>query len=150
MKQLYIQTVKLEKDILIVTSPHEKPEQLCSALIKNGLSATPTPNVETAFEILKSHVTAFLLLDIGLDGAIPFLEKVMATFYVPPPYILTINAFNCSLEQADARNLGADACIEKPLDIEEALAVINAVLRRADRLARPMPLHTAPNIEQGT
>ena len=37
--------------------------------------------------------------------------------------------------------------MEKPLDLEEVLAVINAVIRRAERLAKPKPLHAAPPIE---
>lgn len=104
-------------------------------------------DVQTAFETLKLHNTEFLLLDLDLEGAIPFLEKVVETFYDPPPYILAADAFPCSLSQAETLNLGADACVEKPLDLEEVLAIINAVLRRAERLVRPGPLRTTPAVE---
>lgn len=106
-------------------------------------------DVQTAFESLKSHNTSFLLLDLDLEGAMLFLEKVVETFYNPPPYILAADAFPCSLSQAEILNLGADACLEKPLDVEEVAAKINAVLRRAERLAKPAPLHTIPAIEHG-
>lgn len=92
----------------------------------------------------------FLLLDIHLDGAISFIEKVVATFYDPPPYILAANVFNCSLEKSEILNLGADVCLEKPFDHQEILAILNAVLRRADRLAHPKPFYPSPKIERGT
>lgn len=103
--------------------------------------------MQTALETLKLHNAAFLLLDLDLEGAISFLEKAVETFYDPPPYILAADAFPCSLSQAEMLNLGADACLEKPLDMEEVAAKINAVLRRAERLARPGPLHGTPPIK---
>lgn len=137
----------IKQDILIVLSPKENPEQLSSMLASHGFTATTAQNVQTAFEYLNSHISAFLLLDLDLEGSIPFLEKVIDTFYDPPPYILAVDFFPCSQSQADILNLGADACLEKPLDLEEALAVINAVIRRAERLAGPKPLSTTPPIE---
>ena len=130
--------------------PTENPEALCSLLSRHGLSCVVVQNVHAAFEELKAHASTFLLLSLELEESIPFLKKVVDTFYNPPPYIIVVDAFSCSREQADMLNLGADTCLEKPLDLEEALAVINAVLRRAERLARPKPLRTAPHIHHGT
>jgi len=121
----------IKQDILIVLSPKENPEQLSSMLAIHGFTATTAQNVQTAFDYLNSHISAFLVLDLDLEGAIPFLEKVIDTFYDPPPYILAVYFFPCSQSQADILNLGADACLEKPIDLAEVLAVINAVLRRA-------------------
>lgn len=128
-------------------APKENPESLYSTLTYHGFTVTTAQNVHTAFEYLNSHISAFLVLDLDLEGAIPFLEKVIDTYYDPPPYILAVDFFPCSQSQADILNLGADACLEKPLDLEEVLAVINAVLRRAERLSKPKPLHTMPRIE---
>lgn len=118
-------------------------------LTDHGLTTTLVQDLKAAYEYLNAHISAFLLLDLDLEGATPFLEKVIDTFYDPPPYILAAAFFPCSQSQADILNLGADACLEKPLDLEEVLAVINAVIRRADRLARPKPFHAAPSIEHG-
>ena len=120
---------------------------MSSMLTNHGFTVTTAQNLQTAFDYLNLHISAFLLLDLDLEGAIPFLEKVIDTFYDPPPYILAVDFFPCSQSQADILNLGADACLEKPLDLEEVLAVINAVIRRAERLARPKPLCTTPPIE---
>lgn len=131
-------------------SPKEHPEKLCALLNRHGLSCISVQTVQAALENLNAQVSAFLLLSLGLEGAIPFLKKVVTTFYDPPPYIIAIDAFSCSREQADMLNLGADACLEKPLDLGKALAIINAVLRRADRLDHPKPLRTNPQFDRGT
>lgn len=130
-------------------APKDSPESLCAMLTDHGLTTTLVQDLKAAYEYLNAHISAFLLLDLDLEGATPFLEKVIDTFYDPPPYILAAAFFPCSQSQADILNLGADACLEKPLDLEEVLAVINAVIRRADRLARPKPFHAAPSIEHG-
>lgn len=132
---------------MIVLSPKENPELLSSMLTDHGFTVTTAQNLQTAFEYLNAHISAFLVLDLDLEGAVPFLEKVINTFYDPPPYILAVDFFPCSQSQADILNLGADSCLEKPLDLEEVLAVINAVLRRAERLSKPKPLHAMPRIE---
>ncbi len=139
----------MKLDVLIVLSPTDNAEKLCMMLTNYGFTVTLTQDIASAFEKLKSNINSFLLLDIDLEGAIPFLQKVVTTFYDPPPYILAVDYFPCSQSQADILNRGADTCLEKPLDLEEVLAVINAVIRRADRLARPKPLHAAPPIEHG-
>lgn len=128
-------------------SPKDTPENVCKILTDHGFVATSTQNIQTALERLNSHLSSFLLLGLDIEGAIPFLEKVVDTFYDPPPYILAADFFPCSRSQADTLNLGADACLEKPLDMEEVLTVINAVLRRTQRLIRPGPLHITPPIK---
>ena len=66
----------IKQDILIVLSPKENPEQLSSMLASHGFTATTAQNVQTAFEYLNSHISAFLLLDLDFEGAISFLEQV--------------------------------------------------------------------------
>ena len=127
----------------------ELPGQLCEVLNKNKLSTAIVRGVETAFEHLQSSISTFLLLDFDLEGAVPFIKKVLSTFYDPPPYIIAIDRYPCSMAHTEVLNLGADACLEKPLDIEEVLAVINAVLRRTERLAHPKPLAPAPPVDRG-
>ena len=127
----------------------ELPGQLCEVLNKNKLSTAIVRGVETAFEHLQSSISTFLLLDFDLEGAVPFIKKVLSTFYDPPPYIIAIGHYPCSMAHAEVLNLGADTCLEKPLDIEEVLAVINAVLRRTERLAHPKPLAPAPPVDRG-
>lgn len=142
--------IYINQDILLVMSLEEHPERLCAVLKKSGLSTTLAQNVQAAFEYLQSSTCTFILLDLDLEGALPFLEKTMVAFYDPPPYILAADHYPCSLAQAETLNLGIDICLEKPLDVEKVLAVINAVLRRADRLAHPKPIRSTSKIEPST
>lgn len=137
----------ITQDILIVMSPKEYPEQLSAMLADYGLKVLFAQNVQAAIENLKTHISTFVLLDLDIEESISFLKRTVETFYNPPPYILAVDYFPCSQSQADILNLGADTCLEKPLDMKEVLAVINAVLRRTERLAEPKPLHAAPPIE---
>ena len=141
---------KINRNILLILSPKEQPVVLCTALKKHGFFTSIATSVYTAFEYLLSHSYAFLLLDFDLNRAFPFLAKTMAAFLDPPPYILAADRYSCSLARTEILDLGVDICIEKPLDAEEVCAVISAVLRRANRLAHPRPLHSAKQIERGT
>lgn len=107
-------------------------------------------DAQAAFGKLQEHISAFLVLDLNLVDAVHLLKKVVATFYEPLPYIIAVDSFSCSMAQADMLNLGVDVCIEKPLDVQEVIAVINAALRRADRLARPKPFRAVQPIDRGT
>lgn len=101
--------------------------------------------MEKAARILEVRSTAFVLLDMELEGAETFLDAVSTSFYDPPPYlIVTIASFE-SVARTAALNHGADICLIKPLDAQEILAVINAVLRRSTRFTRG-PVKLAPCI----
>ena len=109
---------------------------MCSALSYNGIPNTLVTNVKNAVRCLESCNTAFLLLDLELEGAEAFLDDVAAGFCNPPPYLLVLSTFPDSAARIEILNRGADICLEKPLDTQEVLAVINAVLRRSTRFVR--------------
>ena len=54
----------------------------------------------------------------------------------PLPYIIIADTFPDGAARAAVLNHGADACVETPLIADEVLAIVNAVLRREQRLAR--------------
>lgn len=138
------------KDILIVLSRKDQPELVCAVLAHHGITATHAEDVQKAILSMESHINAFLLLDLNLEGADSFLELVVNTFRDPPPYLLAADAFSNSAARVEALNLGADACLEKPVDAEEVLAIVNAALRRAERIAKLQPpLQPTPLIEYG-
>ena len=84
-----------------VLAPKESPESLFAMLTDHGLTTTLVQDFQAAFEYLNIHISTFLLLDLNLEGAIPFLEKGINTFYDLPPYILAVDYFPCSQSQAD-------------------------------------------------
>lgn len=101
--------------------------------------------MEKAARILEVRSTAFVLLDMELEGAETFLDAVATSFYDPPPYLIVTIASLESAARTAALNHGADICLIKPLDAQEILAVINAVLRRSTRFTRG-PVKLAPCI----
>lgn len=115
-------------------SRKNQPELVCAVLAHHGISATLAEDIKEAILRLESRTSAFLLLDLDLDGADLFLDTIVATFYDPPPYLLVANNYPGSIERADTLNRGADVCLEKPVDADEVVAVINASLRRAARM----------------
>ena len=119
-----------------------------SVLSDNGIPNTLVSDVKKAVRSLQSRSTAFLLLDLELEGAEAFLDEVAAGFYNPPPYLLVISTFPDSTARSKVMNRGADACLEKPLDSHEVLAVINAALRRSSRFVKG-PEKLAPCLVRG-
>lgn len=140
----------MNQDILIVLSRKDQPELVCAVLAHHGITATLTEDVQNAIFSMETHINAFLLLDLDLEGANSFLELVMNNFRDPPPYLLAVDAFSDASARVKALNSGADACLDKPVDAEEVLAHINAALRRAERLTQLQPpIQPAPVITHG-
>lgn len=102
-------------------------------------------DMKEAIQRLEASTSAFLLLDLDLDGADLFLDAIVMNFYDPPPYLLVVDNYSGSAERTNTLNRGADVCLEKPVDADEVAAVINAVFRRALRMQRK-GLKTAPCI----
>jgi len=123
-------------------------DEVCSALSDNGIPNTFVTDVKKAIRCLESRSTAFLLLDLELEGAETFLDEVAAGFYNPPPYLLVVSTFPDSVARSKVMNRGADICLDKPLDTQEILAIINAVLRRSSRFVKG-PEKLAPCLVRG-
>lgn len=138
----------INQDILIVLAHKDQPELVCAVLAHHGISATLAKDVQSAIQRLESHTDAFLLLDLDLEGADLFLDAVIPRFNDPPPMLLVTDEFSDSADRANTLNRGADVCLEKPVDPNEVLAVVNAALRRALRLQRKA-IHLAPRITHG-
>jgi len=140
----------MEQDILIVLSRKDQPELVCAVLAHHGITATLAGDVQNAIHSMESHINAFLLIDLDLEGADSFLKFIANSFRDPPPYLLAVDAFADSSARVKALNSGADACLEKPVDAEEVLAIIDAALRWAEQTALlRSPLQPVPRIERG-
>lgn len=140
----------MNTDILVVLSRKDQPELVCAVLAHHGISATIAENVQNAILSMEAHTNAFLLLDYDLEGADSFIGRITNNNTDPPPYLLAADTFSDASARAQALNSGVDACLEKPVDAQEVLALINAVLRRAERQALThAPLQPVAIIEYG-
>ena len=90
---------------------------------------------EEALEILAANKIDLLLTDIRMpvmDG-ISLVKKIRTI--VPRPRVILVTGFNESVLH-DASKLGVDAIVEKPLDRDELLRVLQDCLEDVDRLDR--------------
>ena len=73
--------ILIRQDILIVLSDSTQRDILRDALTHSGIDVTLAEDVRQAVRSLKLQVTAFLLLDLSLDGANLFLDEIVGTYY---------------------------------------------------------------------
>lgn len=126
----------MKQDIVLISPLTEQSTKICEALRFAGMDVSQCANVDSAKAGLLQHSPAFLLLDIGLEGAKGFLQDISRGMLSPPPYILAAGTFFSASECIAILDWGADAYINKPISADEIGAVINAVLRRERRIAR--------------
>ncbi len=85
---------------------------------------------EQALELIQAHALDLALLDLLLPGMDGFTvcQRIRACSAVP---IIIVTACGRDQDKVQALDLGADDYLTKPFNLEELLARIRAVLRRA-------------------
>lgn len=87
-------------------------------------------NINDAEVGLEKISPTFILLDFDIRGANSLLEIVLHSFCRTRPFIIAaVSHFNRPARIAALRK-GADACVEKPVNVDEVQAVIEAAQRR--------------------
>ncbi len=124
----------MKQSILIYSYDLEHTESAYNDLTKQDISVTVVTNRLDAFSALISSIPDFLWIDLNPDAARIFLTEIMDQFLHPPPYIILTSSFTGSTDRAELLDHGADACVEMPVDLCEILAILNAVLRREEKL----------------
>lgn len=124
----------MNRNILIYTSHAESAERAYAALTEHGISVVVATSEQDALSVVFSYTPAFLWIDLDINAARSFLSKIVRSFLHPPPYIVLTSSFSDSTDRADMLDHGADACVESPVDLREISAILNAVLRREERL----------------
>lgn len=122
---------------MLVCSRKEYFNDLQNVLIESDMSVTQSEGTQNAMVSIIQHSPAFLFLDFDVEDAASFLQKVSSSILLRPiPYILIADTFSRGRDRAAMFDLGADACIEKPIDPAEVSALIHAVLRREQKITR--------------
>ena len=126
----------MEQDLVLVCRKTEYNIHVCDFLRDHHIDTAIIENIENLKAELSSYSPAFLLLDFGNKGNKILLSKLFINAMRPLPYIIIADTFPAGAARAAVLNHGADACVETPLIADEVLAIVNAVLRREQRLAR--------------
>jgi two-component system, OmpR family, KDP operon response regulator KdpE len=117
--------------ILIVAAEPQVRRTLRTALVAQGFEVDDARTGETAVEKLREAPPDVVLLDLktpGLGG-IAACREIRASSDVP---IIVASVTNSRESRTVALEAGADQFIAKPFGVEELLACIRAVKRRAD------------------
>lgn len=101
---------------MLVCFQTESLNELQNVLVQSEMVVMQSEGTQNAMVSMAQYTPAFLLLDFDMDDAASFLQEVSTSiFFRPPPYILIAATFAQSPNRATILDLGADACIEKPI-----------------------------------
>ena len=134
--QLRIGTDVMKQDIVLVCRKTEHTIHVCDFLRDHHIDSAIIEDAVDLWAGLSSCNPAFLLLDFSNKGNEILFSRLSISAMRPLPYIIIADAFPNGAARAAVLNRGVDACVETPLIADEVLAVINAVLRREQRIAR--------------
>lgn len=117
--------------ILVVEDDRELNRSVCSHLTRNGYEAVGCLNAHDAYDALYEHIFDLILSDImmpDVDG-FEFAETVRSlNEHIP---ILFVTARDDLASKQRGFRAGVDDYMTKPVDLDELLLHIGALLRRA-------------------
>ena len=138
----------MKQTIMVICNQAENQVELQATLAQAELAVTQANQTHDAMEVIAELNPGFIFLDFDVDNSLDFLQFISnSSHFTPPPYMLIASTFFDGPDQAEVYSLGADACIVKPIDPKEVVALINAVLRREQKIARLGSQRLLPCIE---
>jgi len=124
--------------VLVVDDEEDVRSTLCEFLGEHGFAAVEAADGEEALAKSFTEKPDLILLDLRLpkvDGyqVCQTLKGNPITSVIP---IIMVTALNATPQKVMGMEYGADDYIEKPFDLEELLARIRMVMRRAQAVAQ--------------
>lgn len=122
----------MKRDRVLVVDDEEQIRQaLQRALRARGYTVTTAADGEDALAEVDRFVPHLIVLDLNLPGIDGFevCRRVRAWSDVP---VLILSVREDELDKVEALDLGADDYLTKPFGIDEFLARVRALLRRAE------------------
>lgn len=118
-------------EVLVVEDDQRLRQLICTVLMKNGYSVTGTENGEAALEVLDRKYIDIIISDIMMSGMDGYeLIKTLRESNCNLP-ILIITAKERFNDKQKGFLCGADDYMVKPIDINEMVLRVGALLRRA-------------------
>ncbi len=117
--------------ILVVEDDRDLNRTVCSYLSQNGFGTTGCLDAESAYDALYENVYDMIISDImmpGTDG-FEFARTVRSTSKDIP--IMFMTAKDDIMSKEKGYRIGIDDYMVKPVDLDEMLLRIGAILRRA-------------------
>ena len=120
----------MESRVLVVDDDPQMLRAVSGALRARGHEVHTAPNGETALELLAAHDVDSVLLDLGLPGidGVEVIRRLRSWSETP---VIVISVRDAQDQKVAALDAGADDYVTKPFGIQELLARMRAVGRRA-------------------
>lgn len=117
--------------ILVVEDDADLQNLFCKTLIRNNYQAYGAKNVQHALNILEKEYIDLIISDVMMPGTngFDFVRQLRESRIEIP--VLIITAKGDIMDKQYGFNAGADDYMVKPIDINEMLLRVNALLRRA-------------------
>jgi two-component system KDP operon response regulator KdpE len=127
------------RSVLVVDDDEQILRALRTSLRARGFDVATAPNGETALDQLASAVPDLVILDLGLPGidGREVIERLRGWTEVP---VIVLSVRDSHAEKVAALDSGADDYVTKPFSIDELLARMRAVRRRASGTEAPSVL----------
>ena len=129
--------------VLVVDDDPQILRAVRTSLHARGYEVTTAPNGETALDLLAGDTPDIVLLDLGLPGigGLEVLQKARGWTNVP---VIVLTVVEAQAQKVAALDAGADDYLTKPFVMEELLARMRAVARRAAATESAPVLHFGP------
>nr|WP_088893956.1 response regulator [Leptolyngbya ohadii] len=139
--------------VLLVESDEKTSATLTLALTNRQFSVDVTSDSQTAVRMVQTYNYDLLVLDAELPGdGISLCRTLRSQNYQMP--ILLLTEREGSRKRVIGLNAGADDCLDKPFDLTEFIARVQALLRRRQVNFTPMlnwgALQLLPDLRQVT
>lgn len=118
-------------NILVVEDDHNQNRLICAALRQNGYNAISASDGKRALELLDREQVDLVITDImmpAMDGY-QLTDALRGANYTMP--ILIVSAKEAFEDKRRGFMLGVDDYMVKPLDVDELVLRVGALLRRA-------------------
>jgi two-component system, OmpR family, KDP operon response regulator KdpE len=122
--------------VLVVDDDAQILRALRTGLRARGHDVQTAPNGETALDALARASVDLVILDLGLPGidGIEVIRRLRGWLDVP---VIVLSVREAHADKVAALDAGADDYVTKPFSIDELLARMRAVRRRASGEAAP-------------
>jgi two-component system, OmpR family, KDP operon response regulator KdpE len=122
--------------VLVVDDDAQIVRALRTGLRARGHDVLTAPNGETALDTLSRAGVDLVILDLGLPGidGIEVIRRLRGWLDVP---VIVLSVREAHVDKVAALDAGADDYVTKPFSIDELLARMRAVRRRAAGEAAP-------------
>lgn len=136
--------------ILVVEDDLDLNRLFCKTLMRNNYQAVSVSNADEALEILDKEYIDLIITDVMMPGQSGFslIQQLRQAKYMMP--ILVITAKGDILDKQTGFMAGADDYMVKPIDINEMVFRVNALLRRAKSISEHVVTFANTTLEYNT